>query len=194
MDTRPIGFFDSGLGGVSVLRSARRLLPRENYVYFGDNRNAPYGDRTEEDITRLTMACAHRLVREGAKAIVVACNTATATCISAIREELDVPVVSVEPAIKPACAAPGGGKVLMLATLATTRLERYLRLQARMPDPARVLNVPCPGLVDRIEQGVFGDDAFDDLLDRYLSPYWGMEVDGVVLGCTHYPFIRGAIA
>ncbi len=194
MDTRPIGFFDSGLGGVSVLRAAVRLLPRENYAYFGDNRNAPYGDRTEADITRLTMACAHRLLNEGVKAIVIACNTATATCITAIREELDVPVVSVEPAIKPACAAPGSGRVLMLATRATTQLERYLALQARMPDPARVINVPCPGLVERIERGVFADDAFDDLLGAYLTPYHGMQIDGIVLGCTHYPFIRGAIA
>lgn len=189
-----MGFFDSGLGGISVLRSALRLLPEETYIYYGDSKNAPYGDRTEEEITRLTMACAHALVERGVKAMVIACNTATATCISAIRRELSLPVVSVEPAIKPACAAPGTGKVLMMATLATTRLQRYLDLQNRMPDPNRVINVPCPGLADRIEGGVFAADAFDDLLDRYLSPYWGTEVDGIVLGCTHYPFIKGAIA
>ena len=194
MDARPVGFFDSGLGGISVLRSALQLLPHENYIYYGDNRNVPYGDRCEADITRLTLACAHALLEAGVKAIVIACNTATATCIRTIREELDVPVVSVEPAIKPACLAPGRGKVLMLATHATTRLARYLALQSRMPDPARVINVPCPGLADRIEAGVFAEDAFDDLLDRYLKPYWGMAVDGVVLGCTHYVFIRDAIA
>lgn len=194
MDERPVGFFDSGLGGISVLKSALQRLPNENYIYYGDNRNAPYGDRTEADITWLTLDCVHTLLHAGAKAIVIACNTATATCIRTIREELDVPVVSVEPAIKPACMAPGNGKVLMMATCATTRLARYLALQSRMPDPARVINVPCPGLVERIESGAFGDDAFDDLLDRYLSPYWGAEIDGIVLGCTHYIFIRGAIA
>ncbi len=194
MDARPVGFFDSGLGGISVLRSALRLLPHENYIYYGDNRNAPYGDRSEDDITRLTLSCVHTLLSAGAKAIVIACNTATATCIRTIREELDVPVVSVEPAIKPACIAPGRGRVLMLATRATTRLARYLALQSRMPDPARVINVPCPGLVDRIEKGIFAEDAFDDLLDGYLRPYWGMTIDGVVLGCTHYVFIRDAIA
>ncbi len=194
MDTRPIGFFDSGLGGASVLCSALRLLPTEDYIYYGDNANAPYGDRKEAEITDLTLTCTRKLQSTNVKALVVACNTATATCIKTIRQELDVPVISVEPAIKPACTQPGNGKILMLATLATTRLARYLALQSRMPDPSRVINVPCPGLVDRIETGVFSDDGFDDLLDGFLSPYWGMRVDGIVLGCTHYVFIKGAIA
>lgn len=194
MDKRPVGVFDSGLGGASVLREALRLLPQENYIYYGDNRNAPYGDKTEDEITELTFRCADELVSRGVKAILIACNTATATCIRQIREKLDVPVVSVEPAIKPACAQPGEGKVLMLATLATTKLQRYLDLQARMPEPGRVINVPCPGLVDRIERNIFAHDAFDDLFDLFLSPYHGMEIDGIVLGCTHYVFIRGAIA
>lgn len=194
MDTRPIGMFDSGLGGISVLRAARNELPGENFIFYGDNQNAPYGDKSEAQIKALTFACANTLVARGVKAIVVACNTATGTCIQQIRQKLDVPVISVEPAIKPACMAPGSGKVLMMATLATTKLSRYLALQSRMPDPDRVINVACPGLVDRIEQGVFSDDAFDDLFDRFLSPYHGMEIDGIVLGCTHYPFIRGAIS
>lgn len=194
MDSRPIGVFDSGLGGASVLREALKQLPHENYIYLGDNFHAPYGDKTEEEITKLTFTCANELVSRGVKAILLACNTATATCIRQIREKLDVPVVSVEPAIKPACAAQGTGKVLMMATLATTKLKRYLDLQARMPDPYRVINVPCPGLVDRIEQNVFDDDAFDDLFERFLSAYHGMEIDGIVLGCTHYVFIGGAIA
>ncbi|MCE5235527.1 MAG: glutamate racemase [Clostridiaceae bacterium] len=194
MDPRPVGVFDSGLGGASVLREALTLLPHENYIYYGDNLNAPYGDKTEAEITALTFRCADELVSRGVKAILIACNTATATCIRQIREKLEVPVVSVEPAIKPACAADGTGKVLMMATLATTKLGRYLELQSRMPDPGRVINVPCPGLVDRIERNVLADDAFDDLFDRFLSPYHGMEIDGIVLGCTHYIFIRGAIA
>lgn len=194
MRNQPVGVFDSGLGGVSVLREAVRILPRESFLYYGDNANAPYGDRTEEEITALTFDCAHFLQRKGAKIILIACNTATATCVSRIREELDIPVVSIEPAIKPACEAPGSGKILMAATLATTRLQRYRALQARMPDPARVVNVPCPGLVDRIEQGIFAQDAFDDLFDRYFSAYHGERIDGIVLGCTHYVFIREAFA
>lgn len=193
MDIRPVGVFDSGLGGISVLNAAVRLLPTEDFVYFGDNANAPYGDRPEEEITRLTFACADALVSRGVKALLLACNTATGTCIKDIREKLAIPVVSIEPAIKPACAAADEGCVLMLATLATTRMTRYQALVSRMPDPARVVSIACPGLANRIERGIFAADAFDDLLDRYLRPYHGMTVSGIVLGCTHYPFIREAI-
>lgn len=193
MDTRPIGFFDSGLGGISVLRATLRLLPDEDYVFYGDNLNAPYGDKAPEEIRNLTFQCANRLMEENVKAIVVACNTATGACIRQIREAFALPVLSVEPAIKPACALPGEGRVLMLATSATTKMDRYLALQRRMPDPERVVNVPCPGLVERIEQGIFAPDAFDDLLTGYLSPYEGMRVDALVLGCTHYIFIKEAI-
>ena len=193
MDNRPIGVFDSGLGGLSVLREARILLPHENYIYYGDNKNAPYGDKSEEEIAKLSFACADFLVSKGVKALLLACNTATGISIKDIRNRLSIPVVSVEPAIKPACETPGDGKVLMLATLATTRLERYAKLCARMPDPSRVINVPCSGLVERIESGVFDIGRFDDLLSDYLSPYYGMKIDGVVLGCTHYVFIGEAI-
>jgi len=192
MANRPVGFFDSGLGGASVLREALRLLPNENYIYYGDNANAPYGDRTEDEITALTFRCAHRLVDMGVKAIVLACNTATATCINQIRSEFSIPVISIEPAIKPACSLPGTGKVLMMATKATTHLERYLRLRERMPDPERVINIPCPGIVERIESGKLGAEDYDDLFADYLAPYKGMEVDAIVLGCTHYIFIKDA--
>jgi len=192
MANRPVGFFDSGLGGASVLREALRLLPNENYIYYGDNANAPYGDRTEDEITALTFRCAHRLVDMGVKAIVLACNTATATCINQIRSEFSIPVISIEPAIKPACSLPGTGKVLMMATKATTHLERYLRLRQRMPDPERVINIPCPGIVERIESGRLGAEDYDDLFADYLAPYKGMEVDAIVLGCTHYIFIKDA--
>lgn len=194
MDTRPIGVFDSGLGGASVLREALALLPHEAFIYYGDNLHAPYGDRSEDEITALTFACARKLRSFGVKIILLACNTATATCISRIRAELDIPVVSIEPAIKPACEAPGTGKVLMCATRTTTRLQRYLDLQSRMPDPSRVVNIPCPGLVDRIEQGIFAADAFDDLFDAYFAQHQGTEISGIVLGCTHYIFIKEAFS
>jgi glutamate racemase len=189
---RPIGVFDSGLGGASVLREALKALPHEDYIYYGDNLNAPYGDRDEKSITALTLKSIDALSARGCKAILVACNTATANCISTIRAQTKTPVISVEPAIKPACLGPGQGKVLMMATRATTKLKRYLALQQRMPAPERVVNVACPGLVDRIERGRFEADAFDDLFETYLSPYAGLEVDAIVLGCTHYIFIKGA--
>ncbi len=194
MADRPIGVFDSGLGGASVLREALRLMPNENFIYYGDNANAPYGERSESEITALTFRCAHILQQQDAKIILIACNTATATCVSRIRAELDIPVISIEPAIKPACEMPGEGKILMAATPATTKLARYLALQARMPNPQRVINVPCPGLVDRIERGIFSADAFDDLFDMYFEAYQDMQIDGIVLGCTHYVFIKDAFA
>ena len=176
MSERPVGVFDSGLGGASVLREALRLLPNENYIYYGDNGNAPYGDKSDDDITALTMACIDKLLSMDVKAILIACNTATAASVSKVRQLMDqysIPIISMEPA---------------------TRLDRYLALQARMPDPSRVINIPCPGIVERVEAGIFDDAAYDDLFDKYLAPYRGTEVDAIVLGCTHYPFIKGAFA
>ncbi|MBO4385288.1 MAG: glutamate racemase [Clostridia bacterium] len=193
-DPRPVGVFDSGFGGVSFLRNALIELPSERFIYFGDNKNAPYGDRSEEEILCLAENAAESLVDRGVKTLVVACNTATSAAINVLRERLSVPVVSVEPAIKPACRLPGGGKVLMLATLATTRLSRYRALQARMPDPSRIINVGCPGIVDRIEKGEIGETAFDDILSERLGFLEGAVIDGIVLGCTHFPFIAPAIS
>lgn len=193
MDTRPVGIFDSGMGGVSLLRDAVRLLPNENFIYYGDNLHAPYGDRTEEEILELTSNAADLLLEHGVKAMVLACNTATSASINVLRKKLDVPVVSIEPAIKPACTREGDGKVFMLATEATTKLARYKALLARMPEPDRVISVGCSGIVDRIEKGITDDDAFDDIFDKNLKAYFDMKVDSVVLGCTHFPFISGAI-
>ena len=188
MSERPVGVFDSGLGGASVLREALRLLPNENYIYYGDSGNAPYGDKSDDDITTLTMACIDKLMSMDVKAILIACNTATAASVSKVRQlmnQYSMPIISIEPAIKPACALPGTGKVFMMATLATTRLNRYLALQARMPDPSRVINIPCPGIVERVEAGIFNDDAYDDLFDKYFAPYVGTEVDAIEIGRAH---------
>lgn len=190
----PVGFFDSGVGGVSVLKESLRLMPNEKYIFYGDNLNAPYGDKSEAEIYALAFDCAKFLVNMNVKALVVACNTATSAAINDIRASFTLPVISMEPAIKPACQLKGNGKVLMMATEATTKLNRYLELRSRMPDPDRVINVACPGLVDRIEQGIFAPDAFDDLLDRYLGRFFETEVDAIVLGCTHYVFIKEAIS
>ncbi|MPN40539.1 Glutamate racemase 2 [bioreactor metagenome] len=130
----------------------------------------------------------------GAKVIVVACNTATGAAIRDIREHFSLPVISVEPAIKPACEHEGDGKVLMMATPVTISLDRYQALQQRMPDPDRVINVACPGLADQVEKFVGEADKFEALLETYLGRYRGMKVDGIVLGCTHYIFIKDVIA
>ncbi len=193
-DARPIGVFDSGFGGASTLRNILNELPDERFIYYGDNANAPYGDKPEDEILRLSEAAADLLLHKGVKALVVACNTATSASINALRRKLDVPVVSVEPAIKPACMRAGDGVILMLATVATTKLSRYKALQARMPKPERVINVGCSGLVERIESGMTEEADLDDILLEKLSPYEGELVDGIVLGCTHYPLVAPAIA
>ena len=192
-DPRPIGVFDSGFGGASTLRNMLRLLPDERFIYFGDNANAPYGDRPEEQILALSEAAADMLLHRGVKALVVACNTATSASIKALRRKLAVPVVSVEPAIKPACEAGGDGIVLMLATAATVKLARYRALRARMPDPDRVKDVGCSGLVELIERGLIDYDSVAPVLAQKLAQYEGAKVDGIVLGCTHYPFIAPAV-
>lgn len=192
-DDRPVGVFDSGFGGASTLRDLLRELPNERFIYYGDNANAPYGDRPEEEILKLSEAAADFLLDHGVKTLVVACNTATSASIKALREKLDVPVISVEPAIKPACETEGEGSVLMLATVATTRLARYRALRERMPKPERVIDVGCSGLVELIEKGVLEGETIEAKLNEKLAPFEGMLIDGIVLGCTHYPFIAPAV-
>lgn len=194
MDTRPVGFFDSGLGGASVLREAIHILPNENFIYFGDDANAPYGDLDHAAIAQFTHESISYLASFNIKAAVIACNTATATCIDNLRRDFPFPIVSMEPAIKPACQTSGKGKVLMLATAATANLPRYKQLVSNMKDPERVISVPCPGLVERIEAGHFAADAFDDILDSRLSFLEGKTIDAIVLGCTHYIFIKEAFS
>ena len=193
MDSRPIGMFDSGMGGISVLKTAWELLPDENFVYFGDDGNAPYGVRPVEEIKRLSFECARFLMEKGAKAIVIACNTATSAAINDIRRVLALPVISMEPAIKPALEESSGGRILMMATPATCNQERYHDLLDRLDARRQVTNVPCMGLVERVEQGDLRPESFSDVLEELLGPFKGERVDGIVLGCTHYPFVRGAI-
>ncbi|MGI6151481.1 MAG: glutamate racemase [Christensenellales bacterium] len=189
MDNRPIGIFDSGMGGLSVLKTAMALLPNEDYIYFGDDGNAPYGTKPEERIVELALNCARFLADQGVKAIVVACNTATSAAINHIRSRLQLPVISMEPAIKPAVENSAGGRILMMATPATCSLMRYQNLLKRVDTRHQVENVPCPGLVELIEAGKTGKEV-DDQLARLLGEYDGQRIDGIVLGCTHYPFIR----
>ncbi|MGI6193130.1 MAG: glutamate racemase [Christensenellales bacterium] len=189
MDNRPIGIFDSGMGGLSVLKTAMTLLPNEDYIYFGDDGNAPYGTKPEERIVELALNCAKFLSEQGVKAIVVACNTATSAAIKHIRSRYNLPVISMEPAIKPAVENSAGGRILMMATHATCALTRYQELLKRVDTRHQVENVPCSGLVDLIEAGKTGKEV-DELLSELLGRYNGQLIDGIVLGCTHYPFVR----
>lgn len=190
----PVGFFDSGLGGISVLRETVKLLPQEDYLYYGDSLHAPYGVKTVEEVESLVAASAAHLLARGVKAIVVACNTATSAAIRFLRSAYpELPVIGTEPAVKPAAERHPGGRILVLATPMTVKEEKFLRLRARYEQQAQIIAVPCGGLMEFVERGELqGPEVEAYLLDR-LEPYLKVPVDAVVLGCTHYPFLRGAI-
>lgn len=189
-----VGVFDSGVGGISVLRHLVRELPGEDFCYFGDSAHAPYGSKTPEEVCALSSAIAERMLADGAKALVIACNTATSAAAPTLRARYaQVPIVGVEPALKPAVLAPGTKKVLVMATEVTLALDKFHQLAQRWSKVAQVETVACPGLVDLIEQGDLESPELLELLERLVGQYRG-EVDRVVLGCTHYPFVQAQIA
>ena len=191
---RPIAFFDSGLGGISVLRETVRLLPQENYLYYGDSLHAPYGVRPEAEIRALAGAAAEQLVQAGAKALVVACNTATSAAIVQLRKAYpDIPVIGTEPALKPAVEKYPGGRILVMATPMTIRQEKFQALKAQYDDQAEIIGLACGGLMEFVERGELRGEALDAYLFDKLGPYLKVPVDAIVLGCTHYPFLTGAI-
>ena len=195
MDRRsPVGFFDSGLGGISVLRETLRLLPREDYLYYGDSLHAPYGVKTVEEVRSLTEAAAEHLLARGAKAIVVACNTATSAAAADLREKYpNIPIIGTEPALKPAVERHPGGRILVMATAMTLQEQKFRDLWDHFRDQAEIVPVPCSGLMEFVEQGILRGEAVESFLMERLSPYMKVQVDAVVLGCTHYPFLRGTI-
>lgn len=188
-----VGVFDSGAGGLSVLARLVEELPREDFVYFGDSANAPYGERQRDWIVRRSRGIVDRLLEEGAKAIVIACNTATSAAAAKLRSEYaHVPIVGVEPALKPATLVEGANRILVMATPITLRLDKYQQLAERWGSGHTVIDAPCPGLAARIEQGRLHEPDVVELVDELVGRYRGA-VDAVVLGCTHYPFVQSAI-
>ena len=189
-----IAVFDSGVGGISVLRQLRKGMPREKFVYFGDSANAPYGSRTTEEVRQLTLAAAEKLYREyPVKALVVACNTATAAAITALREKYpEEIIVGIEPAVKLAADRHTGGRIGVMATEVTLREEKFDQLMQRFNGECTIHKIPAPGLVRRVEAGQGDSDETLSYLRELLKPYIG-QLDALVLGCTHYPFAVGAI-
>ena len=184
-----IGFFDSGVGGVSVLHEAHRLMPNEHYIFYGDNKNAPYGPRPLEEIRALSAAAIGKLLDRGVKALVIACNTATSAYAEIVRaEHPELPIIGMEPALKPAHFARHGGKVIVLATDATLRLEKFNRLMSLYGDDA--IPVVGEGLVELVEAGQANTPKAAERIRALLSPYADRQIDAVVLGCTHYPYLR----
>ncbi len=192
MDTRPVGVFDSGLGGISVLGQLLHTLPNENYIYYGDTVHIPYGDKPPEEVLAYTHQGVDTLISLGCKAIVVACNTATSAAAGELRQELQMPVIGMEPALKPAALLPGEGKVVVLATRFTLSQPKFARLMALYGKDA--LPIPCPGLMECVEAGELDGPRVQALLGELLAPCRGLPTKAVVLGCTHYPFLRKAIA
>ncbi|MCG5074692.1 glutamate racemase [Paraburkholderia tagetis] len=189
----PIGIFDSGLGGLSVLRAVRAQLPAERIVYVADSRYAPYGQRDDDFIADRTLAICEWLVAQGAKALVVACNTATAQSIALVRERLSVPLVGVEPGIKPAALISKSRVAGVLATPVTLRSTRFQALVERHAADLRVLCQPGHGLVEAVERCDVSSPALVELLRGYVQPMLDAGADTLVLGCTHYPFLDAAI-
>lgn len=192
-DSCPIGVFDSGIGGLSVLKEIHQLLPNENLIYVGDSAHAPYGDRSAKYVRQRSTAIADFLLDQGVKIIVIACNTATAEAASQLRKTMDVPVIGLEPAIKPASQLSKSGVIGVLATQRTISSERLLGLTERYAKNKKVLAQACPGLVEQVEASELDTPKTQQLLQQYIQPLLDQGVDALILGCTHYPFLLPAI-
>ncbi len=190
-----IGVFDSGVGGLSVLKAIRTLLPHENLVYVADSAHVPYGNKTAEFIQQRSIALTKFLLEQHhAKAIVVACNTATAAAVSLLREKFSVPIIGMEPAVKPAVAASKNKIIGVLATEGTLKSAQFAALLERFATNVTVITQPCHGLVEKVEQGDLTSAATRELVARYALPLVERGADTLILGCTHYPFLRELIA
>ncbi|KPL86789.1 glutamate racemase [Herpetosiphon geysericola] len=194
MKQRPIGMFDSGVGGLSTLRDVRALLPNEDIIYYADTGNCPYGGRSHAEIVALAERVTHVLLEREVKIIVVACNTATLHAVDYLREHFSIRFVGMEPGIKPAIAQTKTGVVGVMATQATVAGERFQRLIARYAGDVQVVPQACPGLVELIEAGELQSATTRDAVARYVEPLLKAGADTIVLGCTHYPFLRPLIA
>lgn len=194
-EKRAIGFFDSGWGGLSIMKTAREMLPLEDFIYVADCGYAPYGDQTHEFIVERARKIASFLFDEKqVKALVIACNTATAEAIDTLRQERpESIIIGVEPAIKPAVSLSKNKCIGMISTTRTAHSARYLSLVKRFGHNARILSVGCPGLMDCVEAGEFETEATQKLLHRYLDNLIKAGIDTLVLGCTHYPFLTSCI-
>ena len=187
----PVGIFDSGVGGLSVLAEIRRQLPRESLLYVADSGHVPYGEKSAEFIQQRSCLIGDFLLAQGAKALVVACNTATAAAVAELRQRYPaVPIVGMEPAVKPAAAATRSGVVGVQATPGTLKSARFAALLDRFATDVRVVTQPCPGLVERIEAGELHGEATRELLAGFVEPLLAQGCDTLILGCTHYPFVR----
>jgi glutamate racemase len=188
-----IGVFDSGVGGLSVLRHIRAALPDARLVYVADSAHAPYGDKLPQYIQARSLALTQFLVGQGAAAIVIACNTATAAAAGVLRERYRLPIVAMEPAVKPAVAATKSGVVGVLATVGTLESARFAALLDKYAGNVQIVTQGCPGLVEQVEAGELDSPHTRALIQRYTAPLLEAGADTLILGCTHYPFLAPLI-
>ncbi|MGL4730627.1 MAG: glutamate racemase [Clostridium sp.] len=186
-----IGFFDSGVGGLSVLKETLKVLPNENFIYYGDSKNAPYGVKSYDEIKKLTLEAVKFLLSKNVKAIVIACNTATSVAIEDLRDKYkEIPIIGIEPALKPAVELSNSGRIVIMATPMTLAEKKFARLQKRYGEVAEVIPVPCKGLAELIEKGDMKSIDIHNYLNEKIEKVSDKEISAIVLGCTHYPFIK----
>jgi glutamate racemase len=191
---RPIGFFDSGLGGLSVMKEAIKIMPNENYIYFGDSKNVPYGMKSVDEVRDLTFKAVEFLLSKGVKGIAIACNTATSAAVADLRKVYpDLPLVGIEPALKPAVELNNEGNILIMATAMTLKEEKFNRLMNKYSDRSSIVPVPCPGLMEFIEEGKLEGEEVEEYLFNKINTYNKGKIASIVLGCTHYPFIKESL-
>lgn len=193
MEAGAIGVFDSGVGGLSVLHHIRRTLPDERLIYVADSAHVPYGDKSAHYIEQRAITLTRFLISRGADAIVIACNTATAVAAASLRRHFNLPILGMEPAVKPAVAATRSGVVGVLATIGTLESARFAALLQRHAGDMTVVTQGCPGLVEQVEKGELHSSETRHLIERYTAPLLGKGADTLILGCTHYPFLAPLI-
>ncbi len=189
-----IGIFDSGMGGISVLADIIKLMPNEKYIYYGDSGNAPYGTKTPEEVRKLSIDICDFFISKGVKAIVAACNTATSAAINQLRKRYDIPIIGMEPALKPAIELELKGKIVVMATDMTLKEKKFSKLMDKYAKQQDIVKVPCPNLVELIEDGIFEGKA---ALEGIRGCFKGInmeQISSIVLGCTHYVFLRDNIS
>lgn len=184
-----IGIFDSGVGGLSVLKEVRKVLPEGRFIYYADNANCPYGEKSREFIVERARAITDCLIGKGAEAVVVACNTATAAAISTLRAEYDIPFIGMEPAVKPAALGTKSGVIGVLATAGTLAASKYLDTKSRFEDDVRIEEHVGRGFVELVENMVLEGPDAERVVRASLVPLLDSGADTIVLGCTHYPFL-----
>lgn len=193
MNNSPIGMFDSGIGGITILNSVKKLLPKENIIYYSDNLNSPYGNKSKREIQKLSIKNTRFLINKGCKIIVVACNTATTNSIEELRVNFNIPFVGIEPAIKPAAMHTKSGLIGVLATKGTLASGLFSNTANNYGSEIKIIERNAEGLVELIETGVFQGKKIEKVLKKYLFPMIEKEIDHLVLGCTHFPILTSTI-